>query len=1213
VARLREEEGASNIYIEPAHRFIGSEIQPVEVPVKQASSTMFKWKKQKKHAQACAPPAQTCVSVPGVSCHDNTDTCPPPLERENSSQTTSSVLDIHGNGPCVDFFGNVSDTCTHCIPWGDCLSCFPSSPSREVSFLHPLPSGGRIPLRWEHDLVHPQNRTSESQFFPPSPPPSIDTCEEMFDNCDVSMFSDETVKLAKNDFRAVRKNCKYAKCRKGVPTFSVPNEVWRFVFGIYNLDDRAEGLGSSNKVKAKCFEFQKWIFQLFCLIRHTSLAPVQWHNSKAFSLPKKSAISVDVVFDAQRTVHTLDPLGKSFYRHILFQGNLPEPTMSEFGYIRGRRRESAIKLQLIVQNRLSACNISHDTNSYDMRNAFASLNFTIMTEVLSFLFDSKDWPFVKQRFANSSTCTPAIGLNLFFSMGSGALPGDRIAAEEFRTIFHTAVVKPWIQNDKESLLTTTCPVTDKIVNIGKSAYADDLCDKNTYQSPPSPSQLLAKHAQKKEQLNSLLASTGIVQNTSKQETILTLRGAGSRNAYKAAQSSEDGHKIQDMIKYLGVWLTYDGSSGPEIRARLNAAWKRWNIFKPVWYSHDVEFSVRVIVFKSLVLNTLIAALDAFCLSDSEQDRLTSFICKRARALLLGKAHTTFKSDDGSEKHNSSTNVEVLRKCKLLPVHLELCLRRLKWFQFTLKRPSSAGSMLAAWLKDLEWDDSGQNPWLYQLCDDLSKLVQLSDKPLLLISFLSKDNFDPVECFLNHELKQEILNCDLLELREIWIRNMTNVFAHSRRGDADSPGHEFKCDVPDCSFVTSSHAKLIHHLVSSKAEGHNQRNMLNFLTPTNQCIFCSTVFSDIITTQHHVAKSFENNRCKADCSYKFSKPKDPESLKCPWSTIQNIEGETICEFEASHLKELHMHIADHLDWSPKLEIEFKSNYEKPVRPSTGKRKTDCSPAHLPQSFVVPLAPAAADPKPTIVRLSKSTFCASDTPGPVCPPPPPATCCNGILKKGGKRPRWGGWNCGELEQTTSSGSRCGDSVESYASHCRSERNGTNPIRSGIHNSNSNSHTDSSISRSGKEICRFNERQIESWNGPPALAGLVHIHVNPSPPDRDKPCERNGENTFCTGDRYTQEGNSSDGERRCSSRIPPCQSVSSSYQQGRQTRNDHVEPQHLDVAERSECPQLNRAIVELLRLHNAEIRMGGPPPSPAERKLKASIAAMRKKTGE
>ena len=43
------------------------------------------------------------------------------------------------------------------------------------------------------------------------------------------------------------------------------------------------------------------------------------------------------------------------------------------------------------------------------------------------------------------------------------------------------------------------------------------------------------------------------------------------------------------------------------------------------------------------------------------------------------------------------------------------------------------------------------------------------------------------------------------------------------------------------------------------------------------------------------------------------------------------------------------------------------------------------------------------------------------------------------------------------------------------------------------------------------------------------------------------------------------------------------------------------------------LNRAIVELLRLHNAEIRMGGPPPSPAERKLKASIAAMRKKTGE
>ena len=43
------------------------------------------------------------------------------------------------------------------------------------------------------------------------------------------------------------------------------------------------------------------------------------------------------------------------------------------------------------------------------------------------------------------------------------------------------------------------------------------------------------------------------------------------------------------------------------------------------------------------------------------------------------------------------------------------------------------------------------------------------------------------------------------------------------------------------------------------------------------------------------------------------------------------------------------------------------------------------------------------------------------------------------------------------------------------------------------------------------------------------------------------------------------------------------------------------------------LNRALVELLVHHKAEVTMGGPPPGPAERKLKADIAELKRKMGK
>ena len=52
-------------------------------------------------------------------------------------------------------------------------------------------------------------------------------------------------------------------------------------------------------------------------------------------------------------------------------------------------------------------------------------------------------------------------------------------------------------------------------------------------------------------------------------------------------------------------------------------------------------------------------------------------------------------DEASGRHTCLSNAEVLKACKLLPVHLELALRRLKWAQALAEKPSGGGAMIAA--------------------------------------------------------------------------------------------------------------------------------------------------------------------------------------------------------------------------------------------------------------------------------------------------------------------------------------------------------------------------------------------------------------------------------------------------------------------------------------------------------------------------------------
>ena len=105
----------------------------------------------------------------------------------------------------------------------------------------------------------------------------------------------------------------------------------------------------------------------------------------------------------------------------MFQGGwhpacLPPPLPNEYAYVKGRRCEAAIKQQLIIGWRLRANHISHDTTSYDMKNAFGSVELTIISNVFGYLVQPCDWLLFKQRFMCATTHGPALScMSVFFA------------------------------------------------------------------------------------------------------------------------------------------------------------------------------------------------------------------------------------------------------------------------------------------------------------------------------------------------------------------------------------------------------------------------------------------------------------------------------------------------------------------------------------------------------------------------------------------------------------------------------------------------------------------------------------------------------------------------------------------------------------------------------------------------------------------------------
>ena len=89
----------------------------------------------------------------------------------------------------------------------------------------------------------------------------------------------------------------------------------------------------------------------------------------------------------------------------------------------------------------------------------------------------------------------------------------------------------------------------------------------------------------------------------------------------------------DTFKYLDVTLTKDGKSESEIKIRMATATSALVRLKTIWKSNKISIQTKILLYKSLVLSSMLYGCEIWTLTEDIERRLNDFEIKSYRHIL----------------------------------------------------------------------------------------------------------------------------------------------------------------------------------------------------------------------------------------------------------------------------------------------------------------------------------------------------------------------------------------------------------------------------------------------------------------------------------------------------------------------------------------------------------------------------------------------------
>ena len=435
--------------------------------------------------------------------------------------------------------------------------------------------------------------------------------------------------LATADMRRVASQVWYAKTRKAVPCWTIPNEIWRML--LYPNSNTAQprpGLGHKH-FPLRTPKLQQALQQLFVHMRCSESAPLEWHCSQGTQLDKRNG---KPSCQGIRVVNVLDPMGKHFYRMLWRRGKSQAARDYASGYVRHRSREEAILQQCCLGHRLRKAGVGHATLYKDVANAFYSPLHHQLDMAIEKTMQWPDQALLKQQHKAACIYLQAADGPVLLSGGSGALQGDSIASDLFVEQYHP-LVDEWLQRAAQAPtyhhMSANDPINRKYVNAALSVFADDLAIKVLCKDAE---ELQAQASFLDDELDEVLASGGMAQNRDKQEIVSHFAGRGSHRQIRKIYCGEtllEG-KTVPQAKYLGEICTHGGSTTATRKHHLEKAQAAWASMGSFWTRAGSNRRSVNMVFRALVFETAVGGLVPFVLTQSDYKALDAFITAHAR-------------------------------------------------------------------------------------------------------------------------------------------------------------------------------------------------------------------------------------------------------------------------------------------------------------------------------------------------------------------------------------------------------------------------------------------------------------------------------------------------------------------------------------------------------------------------------------------------------
>ena len=287
-----------------------------------------------------------------------------------------------------------------------------------------------------------------------------------------------------------------------------------------------------------------------------------------------------------------------------------------------------------------------------------------------------------QRVGSSLICTDVLlislkqadGTVLQMKLASGVLHGGGTGPRIFRTV-NDERVSSWRNATSEHEITVA--YNGHICLLSTAAYVDNLV---RIQHGRTLQQLEERSVACTNARGEELRPCNLKLNAKKGEALLSIRGKGAYEAAKRAFSGAwGGYPARLIVTYLGAQLQSNGSLLAEVRKCIAAAKSAFARFLRFFKRSHVPLARKVLVFKAVVNEALLSALEIRPLSVVDCHALET-----ARGLLLRRlfGRQGFGAVAGDSNHRSVESLH--QRAQLATVSSELTVRRLLWFRKALQ-------------------------------------------------------------------------------------------------------------------------------------------------------------------------------------------------------------------------------------------------------------------------------------------------------------------------------------------------------------------------------------------------------------------------------------------------------------------------------------------------------------------------------------------------